>query len=165
VTSADDSGVVTTGSLFPARGRRSAWPSLHGDVIAAVFLGGCAGGYLRYAIARLWPPADGRFPWATFGVNTVGAFILGLVVVIAAELVPSRYLRPLVGTGFCGALTTFSAVVVSTDQLFAHHHRGLAASYLLASIGCGLAAGWIGLLAGRAISVDRPRERERRNSP
>lgn len=163
MASADDSGVVTAGTLFPARTRRGAWPPLHGDVITAVFLGGCLGGYLRYAVGKLWPvPPDG-FPWATFGVNTAGAFLLGLIVV-AADLVPSRYLRPLVGTGFCGALTTFSAVVVSTDELVAHHHRGTAAWYLVASIVCGLAAGWLGLLIGRA-ATGRPQARDRRSSP
>lgn len=147
-----------------APARRSAWPPVHLDIVAAVFAGGCVGGYARYAATTAWPGPAGRFQWAIFGVNTAGAFILALVVVIAAELAPSRYLRPLVGTGFCGALTTFSAVVVSTDQLFAHHHRIMAVVFLLASMLAGLAAASFGLIVGRAVTVNSHRAREQRSS-
>jgi CrcB protein len=139
---------------------RAVWPVLRPDVIAAVFLGGCVGGYARYVVTKAWPAPARGFPWSTFAVNTAGAFVLGVVVVIAADLAPSRYLRPLVGTGFCGALTTFSAVVVTSDELLAHHHRSTAAVYLLSSISAGLAACWFGLTVGRAVSVDRHHARE-----
>lgn len=142
-----------------------AWPVLHPDVLAAVFLGGCVGGYLRYAVTKAWPPSAHGFPWSTFAVNTAGAYVLGVIVVIAGALAPSRYLRPLVGTGFCGALTTFSAVVVTCDQLFAHDHRGTAAVYLLSSIGAGLAACWFGLTTGRVVTVNRDHAPERGSSP
>ena len=148
-----------------APGARSVWPVLRPDVIAAVFLGGSVGGYARYAVTKAWPASASEFPWSTLAVNTSGAFVLGLVVVIATDLAPSRYLRPLVGTGFCGALTTFSAVVVSADQLLAHHHRGAAALYLLSSILGGLAACWFGLAAGRAVTGTRYHAPERGSSP
>ena len=64
-----------------------------------------------------------------------------------------RYLRPLLGTGFCGAFTTFSSVVVTTDLLLAHGHAGTALAYLGASIGGGLAAALLGLVAGRALAA------------
>jgi CrcB protein len=139
-------------------------PRLRWDVVLAVFLGGCVGGGARYAITQNWTTPAGRFPWATFGVNVAGAFILAIVIVFAADVVPSRYLRPLLGTGFCGALTTFSAVVVTTDLLFAHHHQGTAAAYLAASILAGLAAASLGLVLGRAIAAGRRRE-HRKGSP
>lgn len=135
--------------------RRSRWPKLRFDVLAVVFLGGCVGGYARYAVTSVWPTGDGRLPWPTFTVNTAGAFVLALVVVTAADIAPSRYLRPLVGTGFCGALTTFSSVVVTTDQLFAHHRAGTAAAYLLASIVGGLAAAALGLVVARYVAGSR----------
>jgi CrcB protein len=138
---------------------RGRWPPLRADVVGCVFLGGCVGGWARYAITTAWPTTSGRFPWATLTVNAAGSFILALVVVVAVELVPSRYLRPLLGTGFCGALTTFSSVVVSTDELFAHRHLGTGIGYLLASIGAGLALGAAGLLAGRAAVTVRRRDR------
>lgn len=144
---------------------RTLWPVLRPDVIAAVFLGGCVGGFARYAVTKAWPAPASGFPWSTLAVNTAGAFVLGVVVVIAADVAPSRYLRPLVGTGFCGALTTFSAVVVTCDELFAHHHRSMAAVYLLSSVIAGLAACWFGLTVGRAVTVDRHQARERGSNP
>jgi CrcB protein len=154
-----------------AQSRRSRWPKLRADVIGVVFAGGCAGGAARYAATSGWAAPTGGFPWATFAVNVTGAFILGLVVIIAADVVPSRYLRPLLGTGFCGGLTTFSSVVVATDQLFAHGHARTAVSYLLATIAAGLAACSLGLLLGRAIAANRRRThltshaRRERSSP
>lgn len=144
--------------------RRSRWPRLRPDVIAAVFAGGCAGGAVRYAVSSAaHPPADG-FPWATFAVNLTGAFILPVVIVIAADLVSSRYLRPLLGTGFCGALTTFSSVVVTADQLVAHHHPRTASLYLFGTVVGGLAAAAFGLVFGRAIATNRSRARSEERS-
>jgi CrcB protein len=131
----------------PARRRRARW-----DVLAAIFVGGCGGGAARYGLDVTWPAGAGEFPWTIFAINVSGAFVLALVIVIAADVVPSRYLRPLVGTGFCGAFTTFSSIVVTVDELVAHDHPGVAAAYLAASIGAGIAAASLGLVAGRAIA-------------
>lgn len=143
-----------TGSPFevarPARRPRPRW-----DVLAAIFVGGCAGGVARYGLNQTWPASDGKFPWTIFAINTSGAFVLALVIIIAADVLPSRYLRPLLGTGFCGAFTTFSSIVVSFDELVAHDHAGVAASYLAASIIAGLAAAWLGLVTGRVIAAVR----------
>jgi fluoride exporter len=157
VEAADDARPGAGRSPFERAGRTRR-PKLRLDVTLAVFVGGCVGGWLRYAATSMWPAPAGHLPWATFGVNVVGAFILALVVVIAADIAPSRYLRPLVGTGFCGALTTFSSVVVTTDQLSAHHPR-IAAAYLGATIVAGLAASSFGLVLGRAIAANRHRAR------
>jgi CrcB protein len=154
VDPAEDPGQRRVTGVAPGR-----WPSFRADVVGCVFLGGCVGGWARYAVTTAWPTAAGRFPWATLTVNAAGSFILAVVVVVAAELVPSRYLRPLLGTGFCGALTTFSSVVVTADELFAHRHPATGTGYLLASIGAGLALGWSGLLAGRAAVARRRRRR------
>jgi CrcB protein len=131
-------------------------PRLRAGIVAVVFAGGCLGGAARYWATSTHP--GGAFPWSTLAVNLAGAFVLGLVVVVASELVPSRYLRPLVGTGFCGALTTFSSVVVSADRLFAHHRVATALGYLLATIVGGLAAAVLGLFLGRALAGGRRRE-------
>jgi CrcB protein len=121
---------------------------LRWDVVGVVFAGGCVGGCVRFLTTTRWPAAAGGFPWSTWTVNVLGAFVLAVVVVTAADLAPSRYLRPLVGTGFCGALTTFSSVVVAADQLFGRH-PGTAVAYLVASIAGGLAAAAAGLWAAR----------------
>lgn len=135
----------------------SRWPSLRLDVVLVVFAGGCLGGWVRYALIRAWGGPIGRFPWSTFAVNVAGAFILAVVVVVAVELAPSRYLRPLVGTGFCGTLTTFSSVVVAVDQLYVHGHPRTATAYLLATIVGGLAAASLGLVLGRSVVVNHRR--------
>jgi fluoride exporter len=142
--------------------RPSRWPRLRLDVVIAVFIGGCLGGWARYAVTTTWPVRAGGFPWATFYVNVVGAFTLGLVVA-AASVLSSRFARPLLGTGFCGAFTTFSAVVVTTDQLFAHRYQVVAVAYLTASALAGLAAAALGLVLGRALASSRHRAREKRS--
>jgi CrcB protein len=118
-----------------------------------VFVGGCVGGLLRYVVTEHWPVAPQAFPWPTFAVNVGGAFVLALLVVVVVDaLGPSTYVRPLVGTGFCGALTTFSSVVVDADRMIAHAHALTAVAYLGASVGCGLAAVYIGLVGGRLFA-------------
>jgi CrcB protein len=156
VDAAEDACQHRGASPFEQR-RRSRWPKLRADVIGAVFVGGCVGGALRYAATSGSAAPTGGFPWATFAVNVAGAFILALVIIIAADIVPSRYLRPLLGTGFCGAFTTFSSVVLATDQLFTHGHRRTAVVYLLATIAAGLCASSFGLVVGRAVAANRHR--------
>ena len=160
--SAQDGTERTGSSLFDGP-RPSRWPRLRADVLLTIFVGGCLGGWARYGITSAWPTKIDRFPWATLTVNSTGAFILTLVIVAAADIVSSRYLRPLLGTGFCGAFTTFSSIVVTTDLLFAHDHPATAVTYLAASIVAGLAAASIGLVLGRAVAANRRRAREKRS--
>jgi len=129
-----------------------------------VFVGGCVGGYARYVVGLAWDaPADG-FPVATLAVNLTGAFVLALVVVVATEIRPSRYLRPLLGTGFCGALTTFSAVVVALARQLDQGRYALAGTYLFATAVGGLAAAALGLVVGRAAHAWRRRVHEEMRS-
>jgi len=155
-----EAGTTATAASPFDRARPPRWPRLHADVLAVVFVGGCLGGWARYGITSTWSSATGRFPWPTFVINTSGAFVLAIVVVVAADLVSSRYLRPVLGTGFCGAFTTFSSIVVSTDQLFAHRHAGTAVEYLVASIVAGLAAASLGLICAREVVASRRRLQE-----
>ncbi len=135
----------------------SGWLNLRADTVAAVFVGGCVGGYTRYAITTAWTTPRNGFPWPIWAINTSGSFLLALIVIVATEVRPTRYLRPLLGTGFCGALTTFSAVVVTTAELLAHHERRTAIAYLAATIVAGLAAASFGLVTGRAVGQYRRR--------
>ncbi|KNX38131.1 fluoride efflux transporter CrcB [Luteipulveratus halotolerans] len=79
----------------------------------AVFVGGCVGAPARYLIDA-WVKArvDGGMPFGTLTVNLLGSFVLGAA---AAGLDGSAY--ALVGTGFCGALTTFSTFSFETWRL------------------------------------------------
>jgi CrcB protein len=120
--------------------------------VAVVFIGGLVGGLARYETVTHWSARTGTFPWATFVVNTAGALILGLLVVVVLDVMkPSRYTRPLIGAGFCGSLTTFSSVAVAVDELVAHGHVALGVGYLAASLAAGLAAAALGANVGRRL--------------
>jgi len=117
----------------------------HGGVWLAVFVGGCVGGLARYAETRAWPSGSSGFPTSTLAVNLAGAFLLAAFVTWAQHAGHGRWPRALVGTGFCGAYTTFSAIVVDTDRLLASGRGGVAAGYLAASFAGGAAAALIGM--------------------
>jgi CrcB protein len=121
------------------------------DLVLAVLVGGCAGGAVRFAVVRAWPAGASRFPWSTLTVNLAGAFVLGVLVVVAARVWRSRWARPLIGTGFCGAMTTFSSIVVDADRLLARGAAGTAASYVGASFIGGLASALAGIVVARAL--------------
>jgi CrcB protein len=133
-----DAGQAATRSPFD-EARPARWPTLPPDVLVAVFAGGCLGGWARYGITSAWPAHSGRFPWATLSVNTAGAFVLAMVIVVAADVVSSRDLRPLLGTGFCGALTTFSTFQLELVDMLRAGNDGLAIAYAGASVAAGFA--------------------------
>src|SRR6201999_2974276 len=108
--------------------------------LAAVFAGGALGTVARTGLSVLVAADPARWPWPTFTVNIVGAFLVGYFTTRLLERLPlSSYRRPLLGTGFCGGLTTFSTMQVETVKMLQHGHWALAASYTLISI----AAGWL----------------------
>ena len=122
--------------------------------LAAVFAGGAVGTAARAGLATWTAPEPGHWPWATFVVNIVGAFILGFVTTRLLERLPlSAYRRPLLGTGLCGGLTTFSTMQVETLQMIERHHYGLAAGYTVASIAAGLLAVYAATALVRKVSL------------
>lgn len=144
----------------PSTSVGSAGRGRHLRILAAVAIGGFAGGLARYGIGRAAPTPHGDFPATTFGINVAGSFILALLVVFVLEILPPTvYPRPLIGVGFCGALTTFSTWMVDTDRLLAAGHDGAAAADLFGSLAAGLAATSLGLTIGRAIVAHRSRVR------
>jgi CrcB protein len=109
--------------------------------LAAVFCGGIVGALARYGMLEALPHAPGEWPWATFAVNVAGAFALGYFTTRLQERLPlSAYRRPFLGTGFCGALTTFSTMQLELLNMLDAHRAGLAVLYAAASIGCGFLA-------------------------
>lgn len=102
--------------------------------LLAVFTGGALGAAARVGLN------DGlgmgsTWPWATFAANIGGTILLGLVVTL---LPLSTYRRRFLGTGFCGALTTFSTLQLEVLRLAHHGRGGLAVLYLAASVAGGL---------------------------
>jgi CrcB protein len=116
--------------------------------IGAVFVGGACGGLLRSGLSQLVPFAPGHWPWVTFGVNVTGSFLLGYFATRLQERLPlSSYRRPLLGTGVCGGLTTFSTLQVELLRMLDAHEYLLAASYAATS----LVVGYLGVHLATAM--------------
>jgi CrcB protein len=109
--------------------------------LAAIFLGGFLGALARLGLVEALPPHPGHWPWATFAVNVAGAFALGYLTTRLQERLPlSAYRRPLLGTGLCGGLSTFSTMQVEILKMIDAHVWGLAIGYAAASVAAGYAA-------------------------
>ncbi len=108
-----------------------------------VGVGGAAGAVVRWLISTF--DASSVFPWPTLLVNIVGAGILGWVLVST----PTPTYRALLGTGFCGGLTTFSTLSVEVASLLRDNDNTPAILYLLTSVVLGVVA----YLAGRALGT------------
>ena len=116
-------------------------PGRDGRELAAIFAGGVIGALARVGLLQVGLPVAPAWPWATFAVNILGAFLLGYFTTRLQERLPlSAYRRPLLGTGFCGALTTFSTVQVELLKMLDVHRYGLAAGYATASMVLGYAS-------------------------
>jgi len=105
-----------------------------------VALGAAIGAPLRFLIASRLDSE--RFPVGTLVVNVAGSFLLGLLVTAGS----GGHWLELLGTGFCGGFTTYSAFAVQTHRL--PPRRG--AAYAVATIGISLAACALGAVIGQA---------------
>ena len=124
--------------------------------LAAVFVGGAVGTVARASVGTLAVADPGRWPWPTFAVNIIGAFLLGYFTTRLLERLPlSSYRRPSLGTGLCGGLTTFSTMQVETLKMIEAHHYGLAAGYTAASIVAGLVAVYVATVLVRRVRIRR----------
>lgn len=110
--------------------------------ILLVGAGGAAGSVLRFITSVLIGRSEPYpFPVATFIVNIIGCFCIGLFV----NLIPSGNMRFLLITGFCGGFTTFSAFAGETLTLVNNQHSLQALVYVLASCVLGICAVWLGM--------------------
>ena len=136
-----------------ARRRQRRW-----DLIAGVGLGGTLGTLARYELSVALPTSKGGFPWAILVVNVLGALLLGAITTLGVERWPAtRYMRPVVGIGFCGSLTTFSTWMVGATLLVDQHHVIIAVGYVVGTLVAGLAALYVGAMcAGISIRKEQP---------
>ena len=120
--------------------------------LAAVFVGGALGTLVRAGLGTLRVADPGRWPWPTFTVNIIGAFLVGYFTTRLMERLPlSTYRRPALATGLCGGLTTFSTMQLETLIMIRYHSYGLALGYTAASITAGLLAVYLATAVARRV--------------
>lgn len=128
--------------------------------LAVVFVGGTLGTAAREGLGLALPTASG-VPWAVLTANLVGAFALGLLLEALADRGGDhgirRTLRLLLGTGFLGGFTTYSALAAGTAQLFGAGDGWLAASYALGTVVVGLGATVAGILLAPRMRTEPAR--------
>jgi fluoride exporter len=114
--------------------------------LLAVAFASAVGAPARYLVDRAVASRNrGAFPWGTLIINVSGAFILGFLVGMGAHHGLSKPTLAVLGTGFCGAYTTFSTFSVETVRLMEERAYGKAALNVGVSLAAGLLAGAAGL--------------------
>jgi fluoride exporter len=119
-------------------------------------LGGAVGAAARWGVGTALPWTPGTWPWATFTVNLLGCFLMGvLLAVLAARRPEASWPRPFLGVGVLGGFTTYSAFAVEVVQAVEQRAVLLAAGYVVASVVVGVLAVVAGALAGRTAARAR----------
>ncbi|WP_418697705.1 fluoride efflux transporter CrcB [Bacteroides sp.] len=120
-------------------------------ILIAIFLGGGTGSVLRYCVQmalheRIVPYS---FPWATFTVNIIGSFLIGLFYALSERFNLSTEIRLLLTAGLCGGFTTFSTFSNDGLLLIKQGFYGMFILYTLLSIALGIIAAFAGGAVGR----------------
>jgi CrcB protein len=117
-----------------------AWPAF----VAA----GAGGAVARYLLDRaVADRTAGAFPWGTFVINVTGSLLLGVMTGLALHHGLSRTSRIVLGTGFCGAYTTFSTFSFETIRLVEEGALAEAFRNAAGTLVAGAAAAALGLAA------------------
>ncbi len=107
-----------------------------------VFIGGGTGSVLRYLVGKC--VGSTTYPWATFVVNIVGCFLIGLLGTWIARHSLSPDLRLLLVVGLCGGFTTFSTFSNEALSLMRDGQPLLCITYIICSVAAGLVAAYLG---------------------
>ena len=114
--------------------------------VVLMLLGGALGAPVRYVVDLMVQSRhDSVLPWGTFVVNAAGSLVLGATAGGVAAAAGPDWVLTLAGTGFCGALTTFSTFSFETVRLAEERALGAAAVNVAGSVVVGAAAcaaGW-----------------------
>ncbi|MFE7766075.1 fluoride efflux transporter CrcB [Streptomyces sp. NPDC057438] len=117
-----------------------------------VIVGGMVGAPLRYLTDRAVQSRHATaFPWGTLAVNVTGSLVLGTLTGAVAAGAAGSHLQLLLGTGLCGALTTYSTFSYETLRLAQDGARVPAVANVVASVTAGLGAVAVGLAVARAL--------------
>jgi CrcB protein len=102
--------------------------------LLAIYSGGVVGALIRVGLAQAASTSPGQWPWATFAVNMAGALLLGYFFALFRDHPAESLRHPLLGTGLCGTLTTFSTMAAG------YAAATIAAGYLFVRLGIGFEA-------------------------
>ncbi|WP_160034432.1 fluoride efflux transporter CrcB [Paenibacillus sp. An7] len=113
-------------------------------------LGGIAGAIMRYSLGRyimkrVNDDSSHPFPFGTWIINISGSLLLGVLFGLSKAQLLSSVWWAVLGTGFCGAYTTFSTLGYETMQLITANKIRKACLYVISSVTLGLIAAWIGI--------------------
>lgn len=115
-----------------------------------VALASAIGAPARYLLDRLvMSRTGGAFPWGTLAINVTGSFVLGLLGGLAAHHGLPKTALAILGTGFCGAYTTFSTFSVDTIRLL----ESGALRKATANVAVSLTAGLLSAAAGLGLAL------------
>lgn len=120
--------------------------NMKGLEIVVLAVGGVLGTFLRYKIIES-PLLFGVLPINILIVNVLGAFILGLFATVSQEWNIDGKYAFLIAIGFCGSLTTMSALALETSNMIGNLQYGLAAINIFVNVGLSLGA----IMAGRSL--------------
>ncbi len=109
-----------------------------------------AGAGARWAVVETLGAGD--WPWGLLVVNTAGSLVLGWLLGGEWRADVGRLLRPAVGIGFCGSLTTMSGVAVALAELGRDDRWGLGTAYLMTTLAAGAAAVLVGTRTRRPVA-------------
>lgn len=107
-----------------------------------VGLGGGIGSMLRFGTALLIN--NKLFPYATFAVNIIGSFIIGVVFALSLKEVLSHDWKLFLAAGICGGFTTFSAFSLENMGLLQSGKYVIALTYIIVSVVLGIVAAFLG---------------------
>lgn len=128
---------------------------LRPSALGWVFAGGVVGTALRYEIESLLPHDGSGWPWATFLINLLGAFVLGGLLEGLARLGDDagrrQRARLCAGTGGCGAFTTYSTFALEVVTLERHGHLATAIAYGGLSVVGGVVTAWLGIVVAASV--------------
>src|SRR6056300_924323 len=120
----------------------------------AVAIGGALGALSRYSFVLIAVTlVDNRLPWATFGVNVVGSFCIGIAAVLIGDrVIEGEFWRLLLVVGFLGSFTTFSAFSLETLLLLQQGNYNIAMAYAAGSVTLCLGAAFAGMQLAKTFA-------------
>ncbi len=123
--------------------------------LLAIYIGGVVGALIRVGLAEAASVGPGGWPWATFAANMAGALLLGYFYALFRDHPEESLHHPILGTGVCGTLTTFSTLQLELFEMVDGGYLGLASAYCAATLAVGYLCVRLGIACERRPEVAR----------